>query len=713
MSRRKRSGRSTFSLARRHETTAASTTSRRVATTTDDEAVEDEEEWQHADHEARLVALQQYDVRDIPTTDKEAHAQVQAGLDFEREQYLPDTTNGHGHGGGLSGAVGTEDEDDDAGDDDFDDGFDDDLEETDDDDDDGDDDGGGGVGRARKQEQHQQQEASEPATSQAKQCIRGGAQCQSGLRPSLIKETQRFVQQLSRPLKRVFCQAVLASCVHPPPTSKPGARARVKYQLAGVRLCRGCFLSVLGIGRRFLFEAIADIKEGHIVPSPRKPRPETLRRREQKQQEEPKVPKTREAEAFLAGFIDDWGLENPSGRGPHILLPIHFTKRYVYRQYAEDSDNPIAESSFRLVWLQNHPTARRAKKETDVCDMCATLVNKHATEYLSNHLAEVKQERHFMKHNVQLACDQPGSVAALSFDFAATVRLPHFVRQRKQFYYESGLKADIFGIVFLPTCQQTNYVIPETTAPAKRGSDLVISLLFQYLQSITPRPQTIYLTADNCTGQNKNKNMMRFLSLYSARYGCDVYLHFMIQGHTRTFHDGGFGHIKRAMNLYNVECPRQLRELVDDSASTNHAVDADTVPQRTYSALLGTMAADVTARVPISGNHHFNFRSDTPGVMFYRVSPTDEWQAFQLLDPSKVRDTANSRTWLTSAPPLRRREMTEARVKQLTHIRDEYLSDLPQATQDDFFNVDLMRSKQQAIATHDQRPPTPPVVLQA
>ncbi|EGD73398.1 hypothetical protein PTSG_05093 [Salpingoeca rosetta] len=672
-------------------------------TTRGDEAVEDEgeEEWQHADEEARLVALQQYDVRDIPTTDKEARAQVQAGLDFEREQYLPNTTNGHGHGGGLSGAVGTEDEDDDAGDDDFDDGFDDDLEETDDDDD-----AGGG-------DSHKQQQSTASSTPRSKQCTHRGARCQSGLRPSLIQETQGYVKHLTRPQKRAFCQAILASCVIPPQTSKAGARARVKYQLAGVRLCQGCFLSVLGIGRRFLFEAIADIKEGHIVPSPRKPRPETLRRRKQKKQEEPKVPKTREAEAFLAGFIDAWGLQTPSGRVSRVLLPIHFTKRYVYKQYAEDSDDPIAESSFRLVWLQNHPTARRAKKETDVCDTCTLLANSHDTEALSDHLARVKQERHFMKQQVQLACDQPGTVAALSFDFAATVRLPHFVRQRKQFYYESGLKADIFGIVFLPTCQQTNYVIPETTAPAKRGSDLVISLLFQYLQSITPRPQTIYLTADNCIGQNKNKNMMRFLSLYSARYNCDVYLHFMIQGHTRTFHDGGFGHIKRAMNLYNVECPRQLRELVDDSASTNHAIDADTVPQRKYSALLRAMAADVTARVPISGNHHFNFRSDTPGVMFYRASPIHEWQAFQLLDPSKVRDTANPRTWLTSAPPLRRREMTEARVKQLTHIRDEYLSDLPQATQDDFFNVDLMRSKQQAITTHDQRPPIPSVVLQA
>lgn len=239
-------------------------------------------------------------------------------------------------------------------------------------------------------------------------------------------------------------------------------------------------------------------------------------------------------------------------------------------------------------------------------------------------------------------------------------------------FYACGLKAEVFGIANLGAKRQVNYVWGELDAPDVRGSDVVVSLLLDYLRSHSHQ-RHIYLMADNCCGQNKNWGMLRFLAMYSIVFQADIYLHFPIAGHTKGMHDAGFGLLKRHMQKHDVVTPGQLMTIIDESSTYNNAKDATRVKQQQHSDHLSRFFLSLSRAVAITKQHHFCFKASEPGILHYRQYVTHpEWKRKTFLRP-EVDPTALDERVFEQAPELPRLVPTEKRKEQLRHVRDKIL----------------------------------------
>lgn len=87
---------------------------------------------------------------------------------------------------------------------------------------------------------------------------------------------------------------------------------------------------------------------------------------------------------------------------------------------------------------------------------------------------------------------------------------------------------------------------------SSKNSDTVVAMLHHAIESRSESEADLYLTADNCSGQNKNRTVVQYC-LWRVMTGRNrsVTLSFLIPGHTKNHCDGGFGRIKKA--LYRQE----------------------------------------------------------------------------------------------------------------------------------------------------------------
>ena len=119
------------------------------------------------------------------------------------------------------------------------------------------------------------------------------------------------------------------------------------------------------------------------------------------------------------------------------------------------------------------------------------------------------------------------------------VSSPHIGgKQQGDFYDMSPLTRLIFGVA-CPAEQFMNTYIWEE-ADANHGADNIISYLFLDLVrrggiGNTGRPlKHLALAADNCSGQNKNKAMLKFCAwLVEAGWVEKVTLLFLVKGYTK------------------------------------------------------------------------------------------------------------------------------------------------------------------------------------
>jgi hypothetical protein len=71
------------------------------------------------------------------------------------------------------------------------------------------------------------------------------------------------------------------------------------------------------------------------------------------------------------------------------------------------------------------------------------------------------------------------------------------------------------------------------------------------------RPSVLYLQADNCAGENKNKFMFAFLSLLvSLDIFQDVFLSFLLVGHTHEDIDQMFSAAQTKYKCSTIHTPR-------------------------------------------------------------------------------------------------------------------------------------------------------------
>eukprot|EP00043_Microstomoeca_roanoka_P020013 m.234502 g.234502 ORF g.234502 m.234502 type:complete len:419 (-) comp17087_c4_seq10:75-1331(-) len=365
--------------------------------------------------------------------------------------------------------------------------------------------------------------------------------------------------------------------------------------------------------------------------------------------------------------------------------------RHVHGMYRQaEGDDAVSYPEFCYVWRKYLKHIDACPRRTDVCDTCLQLRSIEDVDTLNVHLTWAREERFFHHEQIDMAKLDPTRLA-MSLDFAESIRLPLLCAQPKSLFFQSGLKMDILGIATLASCHQRNYVIPETDRPVKKGCDLVISLLHYDLQETQRRleestsvsPTFLYIMADNCGAHAKNNSLIRYLAIRSALYQQDIYLHFLLAGHTKGYHDGCFGLIKRALKKRDVYCPDQLMQIINDSARCNVAVDSTSLFKGAYTEKLTPLFTSRLKNIKLF--HHFFFDKSKPGLVQVRRTANDGWEEQQVLTAGVDLGTY-SPSWLTeNVEPLPQHILSDARRAQLGEIRDKYLIGNAECFRDNFF----------------------------
>ena len=117
---------------------------------------------------------------------------------------------------------------------------------------------------------------------------------------------------------------------------------------------------------------------------------------------------------------------------------------------------------------------------TDMCDACSGFRDRQEFENLFMHLDEVKVQRDYIRH-LKLQALRLGE-AWIEADYAERLRLPRFFFQPKQFYFQSGIAVDLFGVVNARSGTQTNFLAVEGSWPEKKGIESVGSYWFHVMR---------------------------------------------------------------------------------------------------------------------------------------------------------------------------------------------------------------------------------------
>ena len=156
-----------------------------------------------------------------------------------------------------------------------------------------------------------------------------------------------------------------------------------------------------------------------------------------------------------------------------------------------------------------------------------------------------------------------------SFDMAQQVHYPANPLQPGPVYFLTPRKCGVFGIVTESIPRQTNYLIDEAMSTGK-GANTIISLLHHFFSVHGFGETTTHLHADNCTGQNKNNFMLRYL-MWRTLVGLhkSITLSFLMVGHTKFAPDWCFGLFKQLFRRSKVDCIDDIASVVDQSADVN------------------------------------------------------------------------------------------------------------------------------------------------
>ena len=143
-------------------------------------------------------------------------------------------------------------------------------------------------------------------------------------------------------------------------------------------------------------------------------------------------------------------------------------------------------------------------------------------------------------------------------DFCQNVQLPsHKKDQPGETYFFVPLNIFVLGIVDCNSKKDHLHAYMYTEAEGGKGGNLVASLIMKYLfdQGLLDGQQRYKLTIimDNCTGQNKNKMVLRLAPYLTMKNHFEhVSILFLVAGHTKNTADRLFNLLKKDYRCHNV-----------------------------------------------------------------------------------------------------------------------------------------------------------------
>lgn len=172
----------------------------------------------------------------------------------------------------------------------------------------------------------------------------------------------------------------------------------------------------------------------------------------------------------------------------------------------------------------------------------------------------------------------------LTMDMGQNIGLPNFSgNQPGDVYYFSPLRVYLFGVVDNATHDDisriNSYIWCE--GDADRGGNNICSCLLKDFRSRgyfnQKQKGTLTIIADNCSGQNKNRHVIRFLMwMVEMEVFPKITLFFLIKGHTKNACDRMFNLLKMGYHCKDIFTVDQLLEILNENKFVKATrIDAD------------------------------------------------------------------------------------------------------------------------------------------
>lgn len=320
--------------------------------------------------------------------------------------------------------------------------------------------------------------------------------------------------------------------------------------------------------------------------------------------------------SFITNLAENQGMPDPGrdvrrGKGRlRILLPSVMSYLSIHHLYEKNitmlEQKAVGYRTFIRIWQEELPHIAFNNPKTDLCLTCenfkkkltqiAAILNEEKEEKQAriyqealDHLHHAKKERLYYKAHAKVAhenykkivkCGEEISHKAnskkimmhYSWDFAQQFHYPFEDQQVGPIYFKTPRRAQLFGICCEGIPQQVNYLIDESDFLGK-DANTVISLLDHFFANHGMGEAEVYLSADNCVGQNKNNALIQYL-MYRVLTGLHrkIEMSFLVVGHTKFSPDGFFGLIRQRYRRSQVYTYEQLAKVIEECSVNGHTI---------------------------------------------------------------------------------------------------------------------------------------------
>ncbi|XP_071181315.1 uncharacterized protein [Mytilus edulis] len=267
-----------------------------------------------------------------------------------------------------------------------------------------------------------------------------------------------------------------------------------------------------------------------------------------------------------------------------LLLPYRTRQCMIYIRYKEDmkerSEEFLMPSAFYGMWKKYLPNLKVKKTNSfSKCTVCTSLERQIETTHdpvmreklraeRREHNSRQMLERKYYYTKKNAAKTSPSQYLSLIIDGMdqSKTNLPHFVgRMAKAVNKVDQLTTHVTGV--LAHGQNKFFTFLDWNQYA-HDSNLTMNILMLILHQISKLmgnklPPILYLQADNCWRENKNRYVLGFCELLvHQRIFNEVHLSFLPVGHTHEDVDAAFSRIAETLRRNDAETMPRLKEML-------------------------------------------------------------------------------------------------------------------------------------------------------
>ena len=369
-------------------------------------------------------------------------------------------------------------------------------------------------------------------------------------------------------------------------------------------------------------------------------------------------------EQFKAQYANIHGLPSPlriqDSSDPFIYLPTDKNIFSIYKDFKyhlsslylenNQSEKIISYETFRKLWHGTKPIIKFQTHASDLCDTCENFriklrASNNEDEQVTikfeyeEHVSAANLERQHYNNIIDKSKNDP-TITHICYDWAQSVGAPYSPQQVGAIYFKSPFIIHLFGICKTDNGEnhQLNFTIGEDEMPegtSKKGANTTLNMVYHFLKTIGHvDKKDLYVTCDNCSGQNKNNLSLCFWS-WLAMLGWyeNIYINFMIPGHTKFICDSFCGFIKKKYRDRCINIVDDVEKAINDSSRNNGSIRYNNGSGWSWYDFNSMLEEHFRNLPNIRKYHHFRFSSlnDDIGKVYVSKKLGDPEICFKLL----------------------------------------------------------------------------------